>query len=100
MGSVSVSPDGTESIGNQHLGTTPKYRRCEVTNQLDLSHCADLTSLPAQVGELKALASLDLYGCPAAVSMPAALKTQLEAQGTQIRQMWLGEQIRQKHGGP
>ena len=33
MGSVSVSPDGTESIGNQHLGTTPKYRRCEVTNQ-------------------------------------------------------------------
>ena len=56
---------------------------CRLSNlkKLSLCDCNKLGSLPERFGELKALASLDLYNCPAGKSMPAALKTQLEAQG-------------------
>ena len=38
--------------------------------ELDLSDCVRLTSLPAEVGELKSLVTLDLYMCNGLMEMP------------------------------
>ena len=38
--------------------------------ELNLGWCGGLTSLPAEVGELKSLVTLDLYGCDGLMEMP------------------------------